>query len=59
VTNIAPEKWAKLRVAMAGLATMREIETHWTINDLADANEALDIKDEAEQFYIDLNRPKK
>ena len=30
---------------------MREIETYWTINDLADANEALDIKEEAEAFY--------
>lgn len=37
---------------MAGIASLKEIETHWTINDLADANEALDIKEEAEAFYI-------
>lgn len=54
--NIAPEKWAKLRVAMAGIATMREIETYWNINDLADANEALDIKEEAEAFYSEQAR---
>jgi hypothetical protein len=32
------------------LATLREIETHWSIDDLADAHEVLDIKAEAEQY---------
>lgn len=41
---------------MAGIATMREIETYWNINDLADANEALDIKEEAEAFYSEQAR---
>lgn len=44
---------------MNGIATLKEIETYWTINDLADANEALDIKEEAEAYYTELNRPKK
>jgi len=33
------------------VATLQEIETHYTLNDLADAHEALDIADEAEEFY--------
>lgn len=31
------------------------MDTHWTLNDLADAHEALDIKEEAEQFYMKQN----
>lgn len=59
VTNVSPEKWAKLRVALSGIATMHEIETYWSINDLADANEALDIKEEAEAYYSNLAMKKK
>lgn len=44
---------------MNGIATLKEIETYWSINDLADANEALDIKEESDAFYANLNRPKK
>jgi len=44
---------------MNGIATLKEIETYWSINDLADANEALDIREEAETYYAELNRPKK
>jgi hypothetical protein len=33
---------------MAKIATLQEIETHWSIDDLADAHEALDIQQEAE-----------
>jgi hypothetical protein len=35
---------------MAGCGTLKDIEAHWSIEDLADANEALDVKDEAEQY---------
>ena len=38
------------RPILAGISTLQEIETHWSIDDLADANEALDIKDEAEDY---------
>jgi hypothetical protein len=30
------------------IATLEEIESHWSIDDLADAHEALDIQQEAE-----------
>lgn len=33
-----------------GVATLNEIRSSWTIKDLADANEALDIIDESEMF---------
>lgn len=31
---------------MAGMAPLQEIKTQWTIDDLADANEILDYKEE-------------
>lgn len=36
------------RVVMREKATLQEIEKHWDLNDLYDANEALDIVDEAD-----------
>lgn len=44
---------------MAGIDTVTNIRTKWTIIDLADANEALDIKEETEAFYVNQNSPKK
>lgn len=35
---------------LSNVATLEEIETHWSINDLADANEALDVKEEIERL---------
>lgn len=32
------------RIVLEGLATLQEIETHWSIDDLADAHEVLDVK---------------
>jgi len=32
---------------IARITTLHEIETHWSIDDLADAHEALDIDQEA------------
>ena len=36
------------RLVIGGVATLTEIETHWSIDDLVSANEALDAKLEAE-----------
>jgi len=36
---------------LAHITTLEEIETHWSICDLADAHEALDIQQEADEFY--------
>lgn len=33
---------------LAGAATLREIDEHWSIDDLADANLALDLQQEAD-----------
>jgi hypothetical protein len=41
---------------LSNIATLQEIETHWTINDLADANEALDIKDALEREHIENSK---
>jgi hypothetical protein len=35
---------------LRGIATFEEIQRSWNINDLFDANEALDIQDEIEEF---------
>ena len=47
-TNIDYFKW---RPILEGIATLHEVDAHWTICDLADANEALDIRDDANVFY--------
>lgn len=37
---------------LAKIATLEEIERHWSLVDIADAHEALDIKEEAEAYYV-------
>lgn len=39
------------RPIIAGVTTLHEIDEYWDINDLANANEALDIKAEIEDYY--------
>ena len=41
------------RPVLAGILTLKEIETYYDINDLWDANEALDIKEEAERRALE------
>jgi hypothetical protein len=36
---------------MEGIATLTEILTSWSITDLYDAHEALDLKAEADAYY--------
>ena len=48
--------WSIWRIVLAQIATLKEIETYWSIDDLADANEALDIKAEAEDHMHKQNR---
>lgn len=43
-------EWPVWRVILAGAGSLEEIERHWSVDDLADANEALDVRDEAEEF---------
>lgn len=42
------EEWPVWRVVMSGKATLTEIETHYTLDDLMRLNAVLDIKDAAE-----------
>lgn len=39
------------RPVIAGYGTLHEVKHLWTIDDLMDAHEALDIKEEAERYY--------
>jgi hypothetical protein len=39
------------RPILAGVTTLHEVMTYWNLCDLADANEALDIKQDSEDFY--------
>jgi hypothetical protein len=43
--NLPKVNWFIWRVVLDGVATLQEIETHWSIDDLADAHEALDARD--------------
>lgn len=41
-------EWPVWRLVLEGVATLHELETHWSIDDLVSANAALDAKAEAE-----------
>jgi hypothetical protein len=47
------------RPVLAGLCTLEEIERSWTLDDLMDAHEALDIKAEWEAKIQAQNDPRK
>lgn len=40
------------RPVLAKIATLQEIENHWSLLDLVIAHEVLDIQDDAEQYAI-------
>ena len=40
-SNVGPE-WPVWRLVVEGVATLSEVDTHWTLTDVLDANEALD-----------------
>jgi len=43
---------------LAKITTLEEIERHWSLDDLCDAHEALDIRDEAEAYALKNARNK-
>ncbi len=47
-----------MRPIVEGKATLEEIETHWSIIDLLDVNEALDLQWEAERRASEVKTPK-
>jgi len=44
------------RCVLVKIATLQEIESHWSILDLADANDALDIRDETEGLMAERQK---
>ena len=40
---------------MAKIVTLEEIERHWSIDDLADAHDAMDVESELQEFYQNKN----
>ena len=50
-TNVNFFKW---RPILEGITTLEEVNNSWTINDLADAHEVLDIKSEMEYYYNNI-----
>lgn len=40
------------------MTTLEEIDRHWNLVDIADAHEALDIRAEAEDYYMEYNKQK-
>jgi len=40
-----------LRPVLAGIATLEELETYYSIDDLADLHEGMDIQHEIEEYY--------
>jgi hypothetical protein len=38
------------RIVLAGLATLREVEHDWSLIDVLEANEILDMKEELEEL---------
>ena len=47
------------RPILAQVTTLHEMQSHWTLTELYDCHEALDIKTEADQYYLEQNKPKK
>jgi hypothetical protein len=45
--------WYIWRPVVRKIATYTEIMNSWTLNDLADCHEAMDLQDAADQFYSD------
>jgi hypothetical protein len=45
--------WPVWRLVIARVATLTEIREHWSLIDVADANEVLDIKEELERREMD------
>lgn len=45
------------RLVVERVATLQEVSTFYDLVEVLDANEALDLKEEAERRSMDLNRP--
>lgn len=50
--------WFVWRPILAGVTTLREIQEFWSLKDLMDANEALDVKAEMEDLAMERAKEK-
>ena len=46
-------RWLTWRLVLEGMATLQEVETYYDLVNVLDANEALDLKEEAEHRATD------
>lgn len=54
------EEWAVWRLVLAKVATLEEIDNHWSWGDVRKANALLQWKDDyAEAYRIHLEKPRK
>ena len=44
------------RPILSKITTLQEVETHWCILDLQEANEALDLKEDAERILMERSK---
>lgn len=42
--------WFIWRLVLAQVVTLQELETHWSVVDMLDAHEAIDLQEEAERL---------
>ncbi len=52
-------QWSIWRVVLENLATLEEVETHWSIHDLQEANEVLDYREYVRSMEIEKMRRRK
>lgn len=45
------DDWPIWRLVLKSIATLHEIESHWTISDVLDANEALDVEADVDEWH--------
>jgi hypothetical protein len=43
------DEWPVWRIITAGMATLQEIDTHWTLIDVDNANDVLDLQQQLEE----------
>lgn len=44
--------WFIWRLVLAQIVTLKELDTHWSVVDMLDAHESLDLQEEAERLAI-------
>ena len=48
--------WFIWRLVLSQVTTLQEMETHWSVVDMLDAHEALDLQEDAERLAMKTGR---